>query len=51
MSKMNGTEVPTITETSEKASEAFEAAKEAVVSTVNEIQRAGSKQEREAEVG
>jgi GNS1/SUR4 family len=45
MSKMNKTELPTATETTEKASEAFEAAKETVVSTVNEIQKAASKQE------
>lgn len=43
MSKMSRTEVPTAAETSEKASEAFEAAKKTVVLTVNEIQKAGSK--------
>lgn len=42
MNKMNKTELPTATETSEKAGEAFEAAKETVVSTVNELQKAAS---------
>jgi fatty acid elongase 3 len=42
--KMNKTELPTATETSEKASEAFEAAKGTVVSTVNELQNSRSKQ-------
>ena len=40
MGKMNKTELPTASETSEKASEAFEIAKETVVSTVNELQKA-----------
>jgi hypothetical protein len=45
MTKMNKTELPTATETSEKASEAFEAAKDTVVATVTEIQKATSKYE------
>ena len=44
MDKMNTTEVPTATKTSEKASEAFEVAKDTVLSTVHELQKATTSQ-------